>query len=183
MARNALSPFSSGALSPFLMLHREMDRLFENVVRAAAGPSEASTAAEIMVPEINVSETEKELRITAELPGVTEKDIEVRLDDDVLTIRGQKTFERKDDKENYHLVERSFGTFQRSLRLPFRINPEEVQARFENGVLTLTLPKPQGEERSRRITVQGGASQSGQADPGSQADHKDAGQSLENQPS
>ena len=69
MARNALSPFSSGALSPFLMLHREMDRLFENVVRAAAGPPEASTAAEIMVPEINVSETEKELRITLNSPA------------------------------------------------------------------------------------------------------------------
>ena len=69
---------------------------------------------------MNVSETDKEIRITAELPGVTEQDIDVSLDDDVLTIRGEKKFERKDDKENFHFVERSYGTFQRSLRLPYR---------------------------------------------------------------
>ena len=71
---------------------------------------------------MNVSETDKEIRITAELPGVTEQDIEVSLDDDVLTIRGEKKFERKDDKENFHFVERSYGTFQRSLRLPYAVN-------------------------------------------------------------
>jgi HSP20 family protein len=102
-----------------------------------------------------VSETDKEIRITAELPGVTEQDIDVSLDDDVLTIRGEKKFERKDDKENFHFVERSYGTFQRSLRLPFPVDPDQVQASFENGVLTVTVPKTGRQERSRRIQLQG----------------------------
>ena len=104
---------------------------------------------------MNVSETENEIRITAELPGVTEQDIDISLDDDVLTIRGEKKFERTDDKENFHFVERSYGTFQRSLRLPFPVDPEQVQASFENGVLTVTVPKTGRQERSRRIQVQG----------------------------
>ena len=114
---------------------------------------------------MNVSETDKEIRITAELPGVTEQDIDISLDDDVLTIRGEKKFERTDDKENFHFVERSYGTFQRSLRLPFPIDPEQVQANFENGVLTVTVPKTGRQERSRRIQVQG----RGAGGPGAQS--------------
>ena len=104
---------------------------------------------------MNGSETENEIRITAELAGVTERDIDVSLDDDVLTIRGEKKFERTDEKENFHFVERSYGTFRRSLRLPFPVDPERVQASFENGVLTVTMPKTRRQERSRRIQVQG----------------------------
>ena len=100
-------------------------------------------------------ETEKEIRVSAELPGVGEQDVDISLNDDVLTIRGEKKFERTDDKENFHFVERSYGTFQRSLRLPFPVDPEQVQASFENGVLTVTLPKTGRQERSRRIQVQG----------------------------
>jgi HSP20 family protein len=107
---------------------------------------------------MNVSETESEVRVSAELPGVKEDDIDVSLNDDVLTIRGEKRFERKDEKENFHFVERSFGTFQRSIRLPFPVNPEQVQANFENGVLTVTLPKSAQQERTRRIQVQRGPS-------------------------
>ena len=77
-------------------------------------------------------------------------------EDDVLTIRGEKKLERKDERENYHFMERSFGTFQRSLRLPFRVEPDHVQAEFNNGVLTVTLPKTRVQDRSRRIQVQGG---------------------------
>ena len=73
----------------------------------------------------------------------------------MLTIRGEKKFERADDKENFHFVERSYGTFQRSLRLPFPVDPEQVQASFENGVLTVTVPKTGRQERSHRIQVQG----------------------------
>jgi HSP20 family protein len=68
---------------------------------------------------MNVSETDKDIRITAELPGVSQEDVDVKLDDDVLTIRGEKKFEQENEKENFHFVERSYGTFQRSLRLPF----------------------------------------------------------------
>jgi HSP20 family protein len=87
----------------------------------------------------------------------------------VLTIRGEKKFERKDEKESYHFVERSYGTFQRSLRLPYAVDPEQVRASFENGVLTVTLPKTKQQERSRRIQVQAGGVQGEQAQGGQAA--------------
>ncbi len=116
---------------------------------------------------MNVSETEKEIRITAELSGVTDQDIDVSLDDDLLTTRGEKKFERTDEKETFHFVECSYGTFQRSLRLPFPVDPERVQASFENGVLTVTLPKTGRQERSRKIQVQRG--RGGQTSIGNQS--------------
>jgi HSP20 family protein len=178
MARNALSTFGSDGgwergwgMNPFVLLHREMNRLFDEVARG--GPAaQAPTAGEALIPQINASETDKELRVTAELPGVSENDIDVTVDDDLLTIRAEKKVERKDEKENYHFVERSYGVFQRSLRLPFSVEPEHVQARFENGVLTVTLPKPQGEQHSRKITVQKGGN--GRPDQQAQA-AQDAG--------
>ncbi|WP_262268673.1 Hsp20/alpha crystallin family protein [Microvirga yunnanensis] len=171
MARNPMTPFRpSGGMfpgDPFLSLHREMNRLFDDVFRgfglpAAAGSQGQGDVGSVVNASMNVSETDKEIRITAELPGVTEQDIDVSLDDDVLTIRGEKKFERKDDKENFHFVERSYGTFQRSLRLPYAVDSEQVRASFENGVLTVTVPKTGRPERSRRIQVQGrGASGQG----------------------
>jgi HSP20 family protein len=163
MARNPLTRSGFGALGgndPFLSLHREMNRLFDDVLRGAAVPAMTGSQGQgdvgtFVNASMNVSETEKEIRITAELPGVTEQDIDVSLDDDVLTIRGEKKFERKDEQETFHFVECSYGTFQRSLRLPFPIDPEQVQASFENGVLTVTLPKTGRQGRSRRIQVQG----------------------------
>jgi HSP20 family protein len=164
MARNPMTPVRPGGGmfpgDPFLSLHREMNRLFDDVFRGAALPTASGSQGQgdvgtFVNASINVSETDNEIRITAELPGVTEKDIDVSLDDDVLTIRGEKKFERKNEKENFHFVERSYGTFQRSLRLPYAVDSEQVQASFENGVLTVTLPKTGRQERSRRIQVQG----------------------------
>ena len=166
MARNPLSPFGFGGAGerglgsdPFLSLHREMNRLFDDVLRGTFGvPSREGQGGqgETLMPHIDVSETEKELKICAELPGVAENDVEVTLNDDVLTIRGEKKFERKGEQENYHFVERSYGTFQRSLRVPYPVEPEQVQARFEHGVLTVTLPKAEQQQRSHRIQVQAG---------------------------
>ena len=176
MARNPLSPFRSGGLAerggyggdPFLSLHREMNRLFDDVLRGSFGVPVQSgeQGGGMMMPHMDVSETESEVRICAELPGVSEKDVDVSLSDDVLTIRGEKKFERKDDKENYHFVERSYGTFQRSLRLPYAVDPDQVQPSFDNGVLAVTLPKGKEQERSRRIQISGGSS--GQASQGEQ---------------
>jgi HSP20 family protein len=165
MARNPLTASRPGfgvpgGNDPFLSLHREMNRLFDDVLRGAAVPAMTGSQGQgdigtFVNASMNVSETDKEVRITAELPGVTEQDIHVSLDDDVLTIRGEKKFERTDEKETFHFVECSYGTFQRSLRLPFPVDPEQVRAHFENGVLTVTLPKTAQQERSRRIQVQG----------------------------
>ena len=181
MARNPLSPFGFGGVGerglgsdPFLSLHREMNRLFDDVLRGSFSvPSREGQGGQggTLMPHIDVSETEKELKIRAELPGVTEKDVEVTLNDDVLTIRGEKKIERTSEQENYHFVERSYGTFQRSLRVPYPVEPDQVQARFEHGVLTVTLPKSE-QQRSRRIQVQAGGVP---GRPGAQIEHEPAG--------
>jgi HSP20 family protein len=90
------------------------------------------------------------------MPGVSEKDIQVDLNEDVLVIRGEKKLEKKEEKENFHFIERSYGTFQRALQLPFPVDPGQVQATFNNGVLTITLAKSAPLERSHRIQVQAG---------------------------
>jgi HSP20 family protein len=182
MARNPMTPFRPGGGlfpgDPFLSLHREMNRLFDDVFRGAALPAASGSQGQgdvgaFVNASMNVSETDKEFRITAEPPGVTEQDIAVSLDDDVLTIRGEKKFERKDDKENFHFVERSYGTFQRSLRLPYAVESEQVRASFENGVLTVTVPKTERQERSRRIQVQGRGA-TGQGAPGGRGEQETA---------
>jgi HSP20 family protein len=181
MARNPVTPFRSGSLlggDPFLSLHREMNRLFDDVLRGTGLPTTGgqSGSAALLAPQLNVSETDNEIRITAELPGVSENDINVELNDDVLVIRGEKKVERKEEKERFHFVERSYGTFQRALQLPFPVDPEQVQARFENGVLTVTLPKTAQQERSRRIQVQAGdGSQSGGQQAGTDTQGSTAG--------
>jgi HSP20 family protein len=166
MARYPMSLFTPGGLmgagghDPFLTLHREMNRLFDDVARGGVpAPSGGGQGGALLAPHMDVSETDKEVRIQAELPGVIESDVEVALDDDVLTIRAEKKQERREEREGVHISERAYGTFQRSLRLPFHVEPEQVQARFENGVLSVTLPKTQPQERTRRIPIQGSSKQ------------------------
>ncbi|TCN21291.1 Hsp20/alpha crystallin family protein [Sinorhizobium americanum] len=167
MARNPLSPFRPGGLTehgygdPFLSLHQEMNRLFDDVLRGRlGGPLQRGTQeGGMMMPDIDVSETDKEVRICAELPGVKDEDVDVSLNDDTLTIRAEKKFERKDEKENYHFMERSYGTFQRSLRLPYPVDADKIRADFADGVLTVTLPKGPEQEKRRKIQVQHGGRQ------------------------
>jgi HSP20 family protein len=147
-----LSPYRGGRVwpTPLASFNREMSRMFEDLLHPGA-----ETAAGFD-PDIDVTETDNELRITAELPGVSEKDIDVSIEDDMLTIRGEKRVERKEEKENYRFSERSFGTFQRTLRLPVRANPDKIRASFEHGVLEVTVPKDKEIARGRRIEVKPG---------------------------
>ncbi|MBV9735028.1 MAG: Hsp20/alpha crystallin family protein [Acidisphaera sp.] len=168
MARNPLTFGSGGLMSPgytdpFMSLHREMNRLFDDVMRGGvasggqAGGQAGGYGGAVLVPHMDVSETDKEVQVQLEMPGVEEKDVEVSLNEDVLTIRAEKRQEQKQEKHDFHFTERSYGTFQRSLRLPFPIEAEQVQAHFRNGVLQVTLPKAQPQDRSRRIQVKAGA--------------------------
>lgn len=164
MAYSGLTPFRSRSPfggDPFMSLHREVNRLFDDVLR---GNDMATTggAAALLSPQVDISETENEIKVKAELPGVSEQDVDVELNDDILTIRGEKKSERKEEKENYHFMERSYGTFQRSFQLPRPVDPDKVQATFENGVLTITLPKNAQQEKTRRIQVQGAGQQGSQ---------------------
>ena len=126
-------------MDPFSMLHREMDRLIEDVVRTTG---EEGATELIPVPRIDLQETDREVRITAELPGVGLDDLEVRLEDDVLILRGEKTIERDEDRQGLQVAERVYGQFQRAIPLPYAPEPDRVEARIENGVLTITLSKP-----------------------------------------
>jgi HSP20 family protein len=150
-------------------------RLFDDVFRGFSLPALAGATGTglgaLMMPQMDVRETENALRIAIEMPGVSPDDVDIQLDDDLLTIRGEKKLERRDDRENTHFTERTYGTFQRILRLPFKVDPTQVQARFDNGVLTVTLPKPKGREASRRISVQSGTQQ--QNGDGGEVKHDD----------
>jgi len=145
------------AANPFQLLQREMNRLFNDVWSGDFGlPISDGTNSDtaFLMPRMELREGDKEVRLIAELPGVTEKDIDVSLDDDVLTIRGEKRTERKEEHEHTHFTERTFGTFQRSMRLPYRVEPNQVKASFENGILTVTVPKNKTQEKARKIPVQ-----------------------------
>jgi HSP20 family protein len=164
MVRNSLVPIHSGGFferdvgRPFLSLHREMTHLFDDVFHGRSGDrmQDSSPQHGPMMPSIDVSETDNEVRISADLPGVSESDVYVSLVDDILTIRAEKKLEKKEEKENYHLVERSYGTFLRALRLPYAVDSDKIRAEFDNGVLTVTVTKCKDKEQSRKIPVQSG---------------------------
>jgi len=126
-------------VAPFATLQREIDRLFDDFTR---GWPTVATAESALVPSIDVTETDKEIEITAELPGIEEKDVQVNLADGVLTIRGEKKAEKEQKDKNYRLVERSYGSFERSLELPDGVDPDAIKASIAKGVLKVTVPKP-----------------------------------------
>lgn len=142
---------------PFFAMRKQMDSLVDDWTRAL--PERVGSAqGALLFPRIDVSETAKEVRITAELPGVEEKDVEVTLQGDTLVIRGEKRSEseEKDEREgrHYHRIERSYGSFQRSFALPNDLAADKVTAEFKNGVLTVLMPKsPAAVERTRKIDV------------------------------
>jgi HSP20 family protein len=105
-------------------------------------------------PSVEVAETDKDVRIVAELPGMDEKDVEVTVDDDVLTIRGEKKAEMEDKERRFS--ERYYGHFERRIPLPFEVEDDKAEASFANGVLTVTLPKsPKAETKTKRIAIKG----------------------------
>jgi HSP20 family protein len=122
-----------------MSLNRDINRLFDDLLQPSALPTMADTAVAtaLITPQINVSETDTEIRVTAELPGVDLDDLEVDVMDDMLVIRGEKALERSDEDENYHFVECAYGSFQRTVQLPFAADPDQVQASFENAGLAI----------------------------------------------
>lgn len=105
-------------------------------------------------PSLDVSETPEAIAVTAEVPGVEAGDLDVAIENGVLTIKGEKKFEEEKQDANYHRIERSYGAFHRAVKLPAPVDENAVQATFKNGVLTLTLPKSQP-ATARKITIEG----------------------------
>ena len=93
-------------------------------------------------PSMNVAETDKEIEITAELPGLEEGDVQVNVENDILTVKGEKKAEKELKDKNYHTVERSYGFFSRSLQLPSGVDADQIKATLSNGVLKVVIPKP-----------------------------------------
>jgi HSP20 family protein len=157
MASGPLAPFGWGGQGndPFSMLRHEMENLFDNVMRggplqAAGGPTN------VLAPRMDISEDDNEIRLSAEMPGVTPENVSVELNDDLLTIRGEREAERKEERKNFHVMERSYGAFQRTLRLPFPVDAAQVQAQVDHGVLTVTILKTGMKQRAHRIEVKSG---------------------------
>ena len=146
-------------VNPFGSLHREIDRLFEDFTRGLDTLGQAQVN---LAPSMDVVETDKEIVITAEMPGLERKDVEISIDDDTLTIRGEKKIEENQKDKNVQLSERSYGVFLRVLQLPPGIDPSSVQATMSNGVLKIAIPKPAKSE-PKKIEVKEEAKQENKA--------------------
>jgi HSP20 family protein len=133
-------------------LQDEMTRLFSGV--AGDGGNEELTTGN-WFPKVDIFEDKDHLFLEAELPGMTKDDFDLSFENNVLTLKGERKFEKKADEGNYHRVERSYGTFTRSFTLPQTVTPEGAKADFENGILHVTLPKRE-EVKARKIQITGG---------------------------
>jgi HSP20 family protein len=140
---------------PFESLRREIDRLFDDFDGGSwRSPFRRIEAAFGNVPAVDVTETDKAYEIAAELPGMDEKNVEVKFANDVLTIKGQKRDEKEETKKDYYMRERSFGSFERSFAVPDGVDTDKIDATFKKGVLTVTLPKSaEAQKAAQKITV------------------------------
>ena len=153
---------------PFESFRREVDRLFDDfssgIWRSPFGrsffdvePFRRSEATFGSMPAVDVTQTDKGYEITAELPGMEDKDVEVKLANGILTIRGEKRDEKEEKKKDYYVRERSFGSFERSFQLPADVDPDKISASFTKGVLTLMVPKSaEAQKAEKKIEVKAG---------------------------
>jgi HSP20 family protein len=131
-------------------LHDELSRVF---VDPFTGSGEEITRG-VWSPSVDVFENDDKIVLEAELPGMKADEVDVSIENNVVTIKGERKFEKKEEKDNYHRIERSYGSFTRSFTLPRTVTGDEASADFENGVLKITLPKRE-EARARKIEISG----------------------------
>ncbi len=132
------------------LFRREIDSLFDRFFEG--WPFETTPSETQWVPSVDLSETNKEYIVRAEIPGVDPKDFDISLNNNVLTIRGERKHEKETKEEDFHRVERVYGTFTRSIQLPGEVNADKVRANYKNGVLEIILPKVK-EEAVKKIPV------------------------------
>ena len=133
-------------------LQSEMNRLFNTFFDTPTGGGNGPRR---FIPSMDLTETDTHYVLKADLPGVSESDVSIELEDNVLTVAGERKEEHEEKKEGYHRVERSFGQFRRSLTLPEGVDPEAIAATFDKGVLEIRVPKPE-ERKPRRVAIQVG---------------------------
>jgi len=131
-------------------LRERMNRLFEDM--AVSRGEEKDLATSSWAPAVDIYETENEVVLTAEIPGIEEKDIEIKVEDNTLTLKGERKFEKETKEENYHRIERAYGSFFRSFTLPTYVDQDKVEAEHENGVLKIHMPK-RAELKPRKVKI------------------------------
>jgi len=134
-------------------IRREMDRLWDSFFEAR--PRRRGEVEELggeWVPSLDLSETKDNFLVKAEIPGIEPKDVDISLHDDILTIKGQKKQEKEEKEENYHFVERSYGSFTRSIRLPHEVQSDKIKASYKDGILKIILPKSE-EAKKKEVKI------------------------------
>lgn len=127
--------------TPFrdLVTREKMNRIFEDAFTSRG--EEKDMAASNWTPSVDIHENESELVLSAEVPGIEDKDIEIEIENNTLSIKGERKIEKETKEENYHCIERSYGSFYRSFTLPTNVNQDNIKAEYDNGVLRISLPK------------------------------------------
>lgn len=151
---NAVSDPSG--LAPWAEMHREMERLFDSFFNDGftRAPLAATAATGLIAPSLDVAETEKAYVITAELPGLEDKDIDLTLSEGILTLRAEKTQEEESEGKTFHRIERRYGSVKRVLQLPGDADEGDINATMKNGVLSITVGKnKKAEPASRKIAI------------------------------
>ena len=139
-------------MDPFRQMRREIDQMFNGMLGNWAGPMNLlDRRLGSWMPQVDVNETAKEIRVTAELPGMEEKDLEVSLVEGALTVKGEKSEEHEEEKGDVHRSERQYGMFEQTIPLPSEVDVDKVKASFKKGVLKITLPKTKEAQSNRRV--------------------------------
>jgi len=136
-----------------LAIQERMNRLFDETLQRTRSREEEDISAGLWAPPVDIYETENEIVLKAELPEIDQKDIEIKVEDNSLTIRGERRFDQETKKENYHRIERAYGKFSRSFSLPNTIDQEKIKASYKDGILKLVMPKKE-EKKPKQITVE-----------------------------
>src|SRR5271157_809261 len=167
MAINALLPWKKEGskveierrnVNPYLDRQSQMNLLFDDFFTNpfSLAPFAGFEPSGSFTPRIDVRETDKEIKVSAEVPGLDDKDIQVTLENNILTISGQKEVEKEDKDSRSHRIERSYGSFRRDIQLPAEVDEDKETATFTKGVLTVVLPKKATVSQGKRITIQNG---------------------------
>ena len=161
MTLRELMPFTKKSVpvkrdreNPFDLVRHDMDTLFDDFFRGVEMEPFFGRHSERFTPKVDITESEKEIRVSAELPGINEKDIDITLNRDSLTIKGEKKEEKEDRGKDYYRMERSYGTFCRTIPVPVEIETDKVNAHYRKGILTITMPKSEKSlEEKKKISV------------------------------
>ncbi|MFH0989102.1 MAG: Hsp20/alpha crystallin family protein [bacterium] len=137
--------------SDVFTMQREINKMFENFFRGGAQADE-STSLSLWTPAVDIAESDNEFIVKVELSGVKKEDVKLTLESNILTIRGEKKQESEEKDKHYHRVERSYGSFQRSFNLPTEVHADKIDAVYNNGILSISIPKAE-ETKPKQIEV------------------------------